>query len=263
MLGKLVKYDLKWTYKPLVVFYILAFMASIIGRVMGEVDNSWLWSILSQICLGFAIAMMVNALINNLMRAWVRLIRNMYKDEAYLTHTLPVEKKTIYTAKILSAVISMLTTAVVIVICVAICYYSKENLEMLKTSVEFMANAYDSTVVSFLATVIVVIVLELLFALFAGYIGILIGHRANNLKMVKSIVFGFLAYMIPSAITLLAIYVIGLFQPEVMNLFYTQTTLEIETMKTVLLGDMVMYFVYIILYYWLGKKILEKGVNVD
>ena len=67
MLGKLVKYDLKWTYKPLVVFYILAFMASIIGRVMGEVDNSWLWSILSQICLGFAIAMMVNALINNLM----------------------------------------------------------------------------------------------------------------------------------------------------------------------------------------------------
>ena len=39
MLKKLLKYDLKWTYKPLVVFYILALVASIIGRILSEIEN--------------------------------------------------------------------------------------------------------------------------------------------------------------------------------------------------------------------------------
>lgn len=264
MLGKLLKYDLKWTYKPLIVFYLLSIIFSMMGRGLIEIENSFIFNIIGQICIGVAIAMIVNILINNLMRVWVRFIRNIYKDEAYLTHTLPVKKSTIYLSKILSAIITMITSGMVILLCIIICYYSKENIEWLKQMIEFMANAYDSTVVSFILHIIIVIFLELLFALFSGYIGIVLGHKSNNMKMIKSIIFGLIAYMVPSIITLLVLFMLGLFNTDVMNLFNTVTeTLNIDVIKTVLYDAMIMYVLYIIIYYFIGKRQIEKGVNVD
>lgn len=89
MLKKLLKYDLKWSYKPLVIFYILAFIFACLGRIFSEIENSMIFNIIGQICKGALIAMLVNILINNLMRVWARFIKNIYKDESYLTHTLP------------------------------------------------------------------------------------------------------------------------------------------------------------------------------
>lgn len=263
MLKKLLKYDLKWTYKLLTIFYVLAIVFSVLGRGFREIENSLIFNIIGQICTDASIAMIVNVLINTLMRVWVRFIRNIYKDESYLTHTLPVKKSTIYLSKILSAIIAMFTSSIVIVACLLISYYSKENIEWLKQSIEFMANAYDSTVVSFMATVGLTVFLELLFALFAGYIGIILAYKSNNIKTAKSVIFGFIAYMVPSAFTLLGMFVMGLFNPEVMNLFNTVEALNVNALKTVLHGGMTMYMCYIILYYFIGKKQFEKGINVD
>ena len=132
MLKKLLKYDLKWTYKLLVIFYALALIFSCITRLCSLVDNSALFSVLKSISAVFAIAMMVNAIINCIMRSWVRFTKNMYKDESYLTHTLPVSKNKLYLSKVLSAVICMVTSIVVVIACLFICYYSKENISILK-----------------------------------------------------------------------------------------------------------------------------------
>ena len=77
MLGKLLKYDLKWVYKLIGIFYILAFIFSVIGRTFGEIENSLICEIVSQIAFGTAISMMVSGLINCLMRSWVRFTRNI------------------------------------------------------------------------------------------------------------------------------------------------------------------------------------------
>lgn len=45
MLGKLLKYDLKWTYKPLIVFYILALIFAVLGRGLTEIENSLILNI--------------------------------------------------------------------------------------------------------------------------------------------------------------------------------------------------------------------------
>ena len=65
-----------------------------------EIENSLIFNIIGNVCIGTAIAMVVNVLINNLIRVWVRFIRNSYKDESYLTHTIPVSRKTLYLSKI-------------------------------------------------------------------------------------------------------------------------------------------------------------------
>lgn len=263
MLGKLLKYDLKWIYKLIIVFYVLAIMFSIIGRLFIEIENSLIFNILGQVCIGTAIAMVVNVLINNLMRVWARFIRNSYKDESYLTHTLPVNKRTIFLSKVLSGVITMLTSAIVIVICVAICYYSESNIEWVKQSLEFVTSTYNSTVVGFLLTVAAVFFLEMIFALFAGYIGIILAHKSNNLKTGKSVIYGFIAYMVPQTITLAIIFVLGLFNQDIMNLFNTTDMINVEAIKSIMNAGIVIYVCYIIIYYLIEKRQFEKGVNVD
>ena len=165
MLGKLLKYDLKWIYKAVVVFYILAFIFSVIGRGLSLIENSVLFGILTKVSYGIAISMLVSAMINNLMRVWARVIRNVYKDESYLTHTLPVEKKQIYLSKFISAIITMFTTVLVSVVCIGICYYSQENIEILKNMLELAATTYNSSVISLLFSIFCVFFLEMLFIL--------------------------------------------------------------------------------------------------
>ena len=82
MLKKLLKYDLKWNCKNLIVFYVLAIFFAVVGRGLSEIENSFILNIIGKICIGTSIAMIVNALINNLIRVWVRFSRNVYKDES-------------------------------------------------------------------------------------------------------------------------------------------------------------------------------------
>ena len=150
MLGKLLKYDLKWVYKVVVIFYILAFISAVIGRAFTEIDNSLIFNVVGQIFKGISISMMVSSLINCLMRSWARFIRNVYKDESYLTHTLPIEKKTIYASKVISALICVFTTVVVILGCLFICYYTEANMQTIKSMLELAAGAYNTTVLNLL-----------------------------------------------------------------------------------------------------------------
>lgn len=263
MLRKLLKYDLKWVYKIVVVFYILAIIFSAIGRGLNAIENSLIFSVLAQISFGIAISMMVSSLINCLMRLWARFIKNLYKDESYLTHTLPVKKKTIYASKIISAFISIFTTVVVILICLFICYYSETNMQFVKSLLEFAAETYNTTVLKLLLLFSFTFFLEIMFTVLVGYVGIIIGHKSNQNKMIKTIVLGLVMYMLTQIVTLGLIYVLGLFNSDVMNLINTNDMVSIDTIKFIMYSVISMYVIYIIFYYFLGKKQLEKGVNVD
>lgn len=263
MLGKLLKYDLKWVYKVVVVFYILAFVFSAIGRGLSLIENSLVFSVITQIAFGIAISMMVSSLINCLMRLWARFIRNVYKDEAYLTHTLPVEKKMIYASKVISAIICVFTTVVVSIACLFICYYSETNMQALKSMLELAASTYNTTVLKLLLLISFVIFLEIMFIVLIGYVGIILGHKSNQNKMVKTLIISFALYLITQAITLVSIYIFGLFNSNVMNLINTTDIVNVDAIKYVMYAGIGIYIVYIIFYYILGKKQLEKGVNVD
>ena len=53
MLGKLLKYDLKFVYKVVAVFYILAFIFSVIGRGLAKIENSLVFDVTSKIFFRF------------------------------------------------------------------------------------------------------------------------------------------------------------------------------------------------------------------
>lgn len=263
MLGKLLKYDLKWIYKVVGIFYILALVFSIIGRALSYIENSVVFSIVSAIFIGTAVAMIINCLINCLIRLWVRFIRNCYKDESYLTHTLPVEKKTIYLSKVISALITIFTTSIVIIVCLLICYYSEENLQTLKTMLELAASTYNTTVLNLLLLISTIISMQMLFIVLIGYVGIILGHKSNKHKVVISIIISFALYMLTQVVSLVFIYIFGLFNSNVMNLVNTTEMINIDAIKLLMYLAIGMYAIYIIVYYILGKKAFQKGVNVE
>ena len=263
MLGKILKYDLKWVYKLIVIFYTLAFIFSVIGRVFGEIENSLVCDIISKICFGTAISMVVSSLINSLMRLWARFVRNVYKDESYLTHTLPVEKRDIYASKVISGIICIFTTMIVVVICLGICYYSEANMEVLKGLLELAASTYNTTVLKLLLLVIFVIFLEVVYILLTGYVGIILGHKSNSGKMIKSIVIGFVLYLAFQTLTLGLMGIYGLFNPDIMNLLNTTDIINIEAIKSVMYAGIGLYVIYSVILYIIGQRELNKGVNVE
>lgn len=263
MLRKLLKYDLKWTYKILIVFYIISIVFALLTRVLFTIENSFVLNIVAQICSGITISMFANILINNIMRLWARFVVNTYKDESYLTHTLPIEKQTIYTSRFLSTLITMFTSIFVIVVSMFIGYYSKENLQVVKSLLMPIAQMYDSTVLKLLLVAVFVVFLEMFFTIQIGYTGIILGHRKNNRKMPFSILFGFICYMITQGLILLVLFVLGFFNNDIMNMFITNEIVSVDIIKNVMWLAIGIYSLLIIIYYFINVKLLRKGVNVD
>lgn len=263
MLGKLLKYDLKWVYKVIIVFYILGIVLSSLARVFSLIDNSVVFNVVTQILYGATIAIMINSLINCFIRLCARFISNLYRDEAYLTHTLPVDIKTIFLSKVITAIITIFTTVLVILICLFICYYSKENINYLKTSLELVAQAYDTTVIKLILLMSFVFFLEAMVMVLIGYVGIIIGYRSNKNKLLKSIIIGLLIYFLTQGLSLAIVVVLGFFNSGIMNLVNTTGGISLNAIKSVLLLSIIVYSIYNIIFYYIGQKYLEKGINVD
>ena len=57
MLNKLLKYDLKWVFKAIVVFYILSLIFAILTRIFLGIENSLLFTIIGKITNGTMICL--------------------------------------------------------------------------------------------------------------------------------------------------------------------------------------------------------------
>ena len=81
--------------------------------------------------------------------------------------------------------------------------------------------------------------------------------------MVKTIVISLALYLITQALTLGIIYILGLFNSNIMNLINTTDIVNTDTIRYVMYAGVGIYIIYIIFYYILGRKQFEKGVNVE
>ena len=263
MLKKLLKYDLKNIFKFLIIFYILAVFFGILTRIFLNIENSLVMNIIGEVCRGASISMMFSILINNLMRMWVRFKENLYGDESYLTHTLPIEKKTLYLSKAITAIITLFVSVIVIGLTLFIIYYSKENLEIIKNVLFSLADAYNSSIIKILLAVLLVFFLEFANILQAGYTGIILGHKKTNLKGGYSVLFGFIVYIITQIFVLLIIFIVGIFNKDIMNLFVTKTIINIDMIKLAIYMSFSIYTLALFIGYFVNVKLFKNGVNVD
>ena len=263
MLKKLLKHDLKDIFKGLIVFYSLSLFFAIITRIFLSIEKSFIINIIGQVCSGVTISMIFNILINNLIRLWVRFKQNLYGDESYLIHTLPVTKKELYLSKTITAIITLFTSVLIIGLSLFIAYYSKENIEFIKNLLLPVANTYNSTILKILLAFLFIFFLEFMCVLQAGYTGIIFGHKMNSSKTGFSILFGFITYLIIQLCVLIMIFIAALFNSELMNLFFTNKIIDVNIIKTIIYLAGIIYTLISIINYFINTNLFKKGVNVD
>ena len=256
MLRKLIKYDLKWINKLMVIYFIISIIICTLTRVSSYFTSSFVGNIIYLILRGFAISCFVSVMINCVIRIWVRFRNNTYKDESYLTHTLPVTKEKLYNSKILSSIISILISVVVVILCLVIAFLNKDVIEALKNIV---SNVGLFTSISF----IIIAILEIIYMMFSGIIGILIGYRSNNGRNIKAVIIGIVSYFTIQLIIIGIIYCLGLLNSNLNSLFTDSNVYDVGAIKHLVIMVGIVYIVFITIMYFVGKKLFKKGVNVD
>ena len=263
MLNKLLKYDLKYMIKNMSAFYILAIFFSLTTRILFSINQTVIIKIIGQISVGCMFAMIVNILINTMIRSWVRFRDSIYKDEAYLTHTLPVTKNNIYDSKFIQTLIFFILGFIIIVFCLFITYYTKERWLLLKNYIDSITIGLNINTFLFVVGMLSVVFLEVFNAIQCGFLGIILGYKQNNSKIGFSITFGFIAYLLSQSIVLLLVFITGLFNSNIMDLFRSNILLTDSSFKLLVILAIILYLFIIGLMNIICKKEFNKGVNIE
>ena len=263
MLNKLLKYDLKYMLKNMSIFYILAILFAISTRIFFSLNQTTIINLISQICVGCMFSMLASILINVIMRSWVRFIDSVYKDESYLTHTLPVTKKEIYNSKFIQTLIFFIVSFIVIIISLLIAYYTEERWIMIKGLVNSLSTNLNVNTTLFIIGILAVLFLEIFNVIQSGFLGIILGHKKNNNKIVFSVMYGFACYMISQFIVLLIIFIIGIFNTGIMDLFKSNMLISNDTIKLLITLAIISYLSVITLMNIVCKIEFNKGVNIE
>jgi len=264
MLVKLLKYDLKYMIKNMSVFYILSIFFSITTRILFNIEQSVMIMLIGQISVGCLFSMLASTLINTMMRSWIRFRDSLYKDESYLTHTLPVTKNALYNSKFILTLIFFFISFAVIILSLFITYYSKDNWLAITNYIKNITIGLNMSTIFFVTMFIIVVFLEIFNAIQCGYYGIILGYKKNNGKLGYSVLFGFIFYLIAQTAVLLLTFIYGLFDPSIMELFKTATvSIDANAFKVLSVIASLLYLVIIYSMSLLCKKSLNKGVNVE
>ena len=263
MLKKLLKYDLKYMLKNMSVFYILAIFFAIVTRIIFSLKQTIMVNIIGQITLGCMFSMAASTLFNTMIRSWVRFNDSIYKDEAYLTHTLPVTKNDIYNSKFIQTFIFFVVGFAFVLLSLFITYYTKSRWIMVKEFVDTITTGLNMSTGLFITGFMAVIFLEVFNAIQCGFLGLILGHKMKNNKIAYSISFGFIAYLVAQSLVLLLMYIVGLFEPSIMNLFESNILLDTKSFKILIILSIILYLIIIWLMSIICKREFNKGVNIE
>ena len=263
MLKKLMKYDFVWISKILVYHTAILLVVSFLGRLVSPLSpRSMFWSVMDGVFLSLMISAAFSLLFTAFMRAAARYINNTYKDESYLTHTLPVTRGQQYTSKAFSSIAVLVLSLVVCLIATAIYNSYKDRWDTVKY---YLSNPQSRTLILLF---VLVIVLQIICMLLCTLAGATFGYRKGSHKLLHSLLRILLIYVVTQGIMVGVIYLISRFDSGVAALFTTST----RSMKEFLTDPVSTKICWILTaeyavanaaLFFLGKRALEKGVNVD
>ena len=248
MLGKLIKYEWKATWKllvPLDLFIVVmaVFAYLTIKLHFFETDSGLVFMSGSLILAGYGIGMLAVSVVTVVYLIY-RFYTSVYGDQGYLLHTLPVDKHQIIIAKVTVSTIWMLICTLLIPI---------SFISLFSTNTPFIQNVADG----FTA---VMMVIALIFAIVASVLKIAaclsLGQLSANHKLLVSFAFYFAIYMVQRIWDL--IYSV-LTADLVEQMIKEGGSLYGRTWETTLIGDLVLSAIF----YFITWYMMEKKLNLD
>lgn len=280
MLTKLIKYDLKFIFKTVNIYLILLLISVILhnltsydytpvtldasGQVFGgDPDAPILIQFLHTVFYNAIIAMLIGLVLNAIIRAWGRFKYNLYGDESYLTHTLPVSRQTLWLSKFLSLILTILGVTVGI----GINFYL---LSLTPTGRSLIGGLgfNDQASANYTFALLLAIFVEFVFIALCGFVGIVLGQRTSNHRGLWSLICGFVIYFLSVLIMFIILRLWSQLDPDFQALFNTSAIHPNEIFVSgfvtkVLLGASLVYTVMIATLAMINCHLLKRGVDVD
>lgn len=196
MFLKVFKYDFKAIFFKFIPVLALLPVLAIIVRLVNlmRLDNVFAGLMISLInglfwmgCFGLFIYTIVICI--------MRYVKSLFRDQGYLTHTLPVNKHQLLLSQILADVLMELISVVLVGLCILIAYF---DMQFAKIIVDAVSQFFDEVITVeefwnlFSGTIVLLIFMTLfgtLQSMFIIYTGVAIGHAFSKNKGILSIVF--------------------------------------------------------------------------
>lgn len=261
MLGKLMKYDIKNMSKILLYFYVITIGLAIITRLINLGDNIEIIRIIGMVFAGCVYAGIGNILVNTFVHIIKNFRTSFYKDESYLTHTLPVDKNKLLLSKYLSALIVILCSIVVILLSLFILFYSPELMLTIQTFLNSTIPGFTIPVGLVVALIITIIFVEICCLISFAFTAVIHGHQSNNKKALNSFVCFFAYYFASMFVSLIAITIVFAIGGNIELLLAEQ--LSQSAFISLLITGLVCYIGYTIAFFFIARHLFNKGVNVD
>lgn len=261
MIKNLMKYDLKRMLKLLVYFYAVAICLSIITRLIFIGKHIQFIHIVGQVCLGLSISAIVSIIVNTFAHTIRVFITNFYKDESYLTHTLPATKNQLLISKILSALIVILLSVFVCVASVLILFYSPTLKNSLITLFNSKVVGFNMSAISFISLLSLAILSQICAYLFMAFSSIVKGNSYNSKRVKKGLIWFAIYYLGSVFITLALLFLAFAISGKINELF--ATTMMPSSFILILVLASFAYIGIAISQFFLCRKLFNKGVNID
>ena len=261
MLGKLLKNDLKKNMRWMWVLFTSTLVVASLTRGCKELGQSLaFFQILGIFFDSVFYALLINSLIQPFLRSFINFTKSLFGDESYLTHTLPVTKNQILNSKYLTAIIEICLSFVCAICSLLIMFASSTMFNSLKLFLSTLISG-EFSLFLVLSIFVVLIIVEFIMFISIIFFSIIVAHKSTDKKVLKS--FLITAVMSFISITVLAIIMIFVLLISGVDLTSKTLTLSGPILISIVLTGIFVYSGMAILFYFLAKKELNKGVNVD
>ena len=267
MLNKLLKYDLKYIYKTQIYIYGMTLICLIIAKTFQtSVHGSFIYLSINLSFMIFTYGLIFILMINNFARLWSRFKNTIYGDESYLIHTLPLSKSQIFLSKGISSIITISTSTLFVFIVDLVVrnfkprgvyVYSDSTYNVFSDVLNQYLNNFKTQTLMWFLILLVLITLSII-----GYFALILGQRAKNNKLVRSIIIAALLFLLTLALCFGFYTIIAIFNSGISN-FLWSSTLTNSTEKTLMIITIVFYTMASSVYYLLGLRELKKGIDVE
>ncbi|HAM29874.1 MAG TPA: hypothetical protein DCP49_00425 [Erysipelotrichaceae bacterium] len=262
MVGKLLKYNLISEGKLCGSYCLLTLACAAAYRLFGLGSNAF-FSIMQKGLLIVLVVLVIGSILVPVVEGWVHYNRHVYKDEGYLTNTLPVSKGAIYWSEWLSGALCLFVCLACAVFSLWLVVYF-EDPQWMQATLSGLAGQLHITHPAGIAVLIgITYYTQVLFVMTCGFAGMTIGHYFDKDKTAKSILFSLLMYIAGILIILGMVFLIGRFDPGLMEILNSDVIPDVSVFRLFVGFACGSYIVCAILLDLISIKVMNKGMELE
>lgn len=264
MLNKLFKKDFKKVFFSSFFFYILVVGCALLVRIFIELGKSVMFFFyVAEFFKGLEYAFLANAIIQPVIRAIPMFAKNMYGDESYLTHTLPVTKSQLWLSQILANLTNITIGFAAALLSLIIMYMRKGLFSDLD---KLLAMAMPNVNISSFALILVVgflVAIECFTFVIVALYSVVLANKKSDKRVMWGFIYGILIELIIMIVTFILAFAVCAMFGKADMLLQNKEMIDSSILTIALVVAYITQIISFIVIYFLAQKSLKKGVNVD